>query len=339
MFDFDEQADRLGLCVEQLDTLTKRLNTRMLDTPAAATHIDRIIGMGRFNRAVLTKPTDPKQTVAEGTILYGEELIRARTQKDNPQYGMFAAFAAVHQPLLGFAQLLAVDLGAKGYTCQITHEGHRFAIPLAELKTTFDEDARICTTGDFTDKKSGKILPGTFALLKNAGGNGLYNASKENVHCDIVDNNGTPCSPSLTATLLWVSIAGRGKNIFGKNSGKNGVLTRVGIDDMRVANMYLRETVTDLVSDHGYDPEPLWKRVMETAREQLQPHVEALAIARETIQLAQNGNTAKPLESPYKVETIDDVVKFFGITLPEMDDHKRKIAADIASGFSEGARR
>ncbi len=347
MFDFTQQANTLGHHVNRFADLVKRLNGGMLENVSTQRYIQKIVGQGRFNHAVIDTVPDMalrKDFNPEATVLYGDDLRKARIQKNGQHQGLFAALPAFHHPLLGFAQLLLVDLGQKGFKCIVTHQGQKLTIPLHELKIDFDDEGTIFTISPITSAE-GKVLPAKFVLSKKVGAE--FTPLMPNfgsLHCDIVDASNKSVGIVLLPKLLWTGVTSKGKNIYGEESKKVGILALLGIDDMEDANRFLTDTVKELQQDHRYDPQPLWNRVMASAHEQLKPHTEALAITREAIALGNKKGKIFPammksVEDPYNVATIDNLTQFFGIELPQLNSGQQQIATEIANGLAGSVQR
>jgi len=338
MFDFAQQADTLGNYVARFASLAKRLNAGMDSRPETRQYIDSVIGSGRFNRAAtnISDLFNPEEL----TVLYGDDLRRARSQNKEQYHGLFAALHAIHHPLLGFVQNLLIDLGKQGFTCVVTHGGGKIIIPLHLLKIDFDGDGRIFTKSPIT--VGDKMLPAKYVLLDNMGAELYPVASKGKLYCDIMDANNASVGFGLVPRLLWIGIAGKGKNIYDDGSSKDRILTRLGIDDMEEANRLLVDAVDKLESDHHYNPMPLWNNVMASARHQLMPHLPSLSLVRESIAYS-NQSILPPImrnivEDPYNTKTIDNLTNFFGVTLPELNEQQRRTAHAIAAGLTSPGR-
>jgi len=334
MFNFRKQATDLGNYLDAFATLAKALNGYMLRRSDTQGHIDQIIGTGRYNRAVTEMPTGPVRSIDEATVLYGDALRRER--RDNSgHHGLFAAITAIHHPLLAVAQNLMNDLGKQGFTYQASCEGKTVSIPLGELKIDFNDQGAIFTTSKWTGQ--GATLPESTVIM--SGGYAEFNGAHINggrkISGSIMDKDNKPLNDDLFARLLWTVIAGKGKNIYDPKSAKNTVLMQMGIDDMDEANEYLIHVVTSLSDSHGYDPEPLWTRAMESAREKLEPHLPVLALTRAAIANSPLTRGMGMMEeralSSYNVDTIDNVARFFGFTLPALAEQEQAIALKVAN--------
>lgn len=340
MSNFVSEANRLGFIIDALADMTKNLNVKMLSYDETRPLIDPIIGMGKFNRAITETPGKGKLVFEDDTVLYGDELRAARTNRpDQPHHGLFAALAPVHHPLLAMAQRVSIDLGHKGFTCNINHNGEDYSIPLHMMKITFDDQGVITTTNDIT--AGGKTLPKGTRLASHSHSMGYGNFSGDirgmQMHCTIADAGGKPLDKDLAVTLLWLNLASQGKNIYGEGSPKDNVLARVGVDDMETANSYLIKTIKQLEQSHGYDSDPLYRELKESAATHIKPHLPSLAIAREIIsQLIQN-STPNMMASVmgslhhYKLSTIDDVTSTFNLTLPALTPEQQAMATTVAN--------